>query len=514
MKKVRIYKEGGSTAPQNMGVNEIGFNKLNTFKNILAKNTRQAIFDTVENEPIFQVGGGFSPEMFGYNPNQVEQYADALTKANQQMDNNLQSFGTMFTNIGDIFNPDKFNKVTVKEKVNPLYANEFDKSEVNTNRMLNRFQKAGQVNYPINPSLGYYNPSLGMLNQTPMGNMPVWNGQSPQENYIENGYVEPMYQGYPNPISGNNSIRYGMPQMFDMTSYFPNSTTTPTNSKTVSEKAQSALSGKSGKQSKDVKQPEYYDPKKDNIASANNPSTTNTAQDKKDDNQNQLPTINGVPYGLTGFKAETRRAWNPKNRLKSFTTTFGNPGAGNIARSNENNKTGYSEEQIAVLTNKFNPQPVPAASYNVQWNPAQANYSFQNGSEVVAPDWNTPWGGSDDKLRVKTNMGKDWQAIGKHMFAPTVDALTAFGNMITEPNRANDLINRTSADQVFNPYSEGDRGFNPFNPVGVMSPNKHTPVQFAGFARGGAFEVGKEYEMSDDELRAFLACGGQVKMID
>lgn len=522
MKKVRIYKEGGSTAPQNMGVNEIGFNKLNTFKNILAKNTRQALFDAVENEPIFQSGGGFSPEMYGYNPNQVQQYTDALTKANEQMGTNLESFGNMFTNIGDVFNPDKFNKVTVREKVNPLYANEFTKSEVNTNRILNRFQDGSQFNYPVNPTLGYYNPSLAMLGRTPMGNAAVWNGKSPQQNYIQNGYVQPLYGEYLNPVISNETpLNYGVPQMFDMTKYFPNANVPAKNDSTnVAEKAQNALSGKSGKGTvgkgtANNKQPEYYDPKKDNTQQgSDNSSTTTTTQSKTDSKSNQLPTINGVPYGLTGFKAETRRAWNPKNRLKSFTMTFGIPGGNQQIQKESIPNSGYSPEQMAILTGDFNPQPVAAASYNVDWNPNQANLKFQNGNEVIAPDWNTPWGNAEDKLRVKTSMGKDWQSIGKHMFAPTVDGLTAFGNMITEPNRADDLINRTSADQVFNPYTDGDRGFNPFNLVGVVSPNKHTPVQFAGFARGGAFEVGKEYEMSDEELRAFLACGGQVKMID
>jgi hypothetical protein len=101
-------------------------------------------------------------------------------------------------------------------------------------------------------------------------------------------------------------------------------------------------------------------------------------------------------------------------------------------------------------------------------------------------------------------MGQDWAKTGVRMVDPGLSAATAVGRMFTEPDWNQEMENMTSADQVFTPFS-GDRGYDTFNNNSVSAPNKHTPVQYDGYANmknGGStnnYKEGGTYELNEED---------------
>ncbi len=82
--------------------------------------------------------------------------------------------------------------------------------------------------------------------------------------------------------------------------------------------------------------------------------------------------------------------------------------------------------------------------------------------------------------------GMDMKNLGKQMLGPGMDMIAAFGRHRTEPDFQQQMMDSTSANNVFTPNDEIDRGMNTFNPMGVPSPYgaKMAP-QFTGMARFG-----------------------------
>lgn len=66
---------------------------------------------------------------------------------------------------------------------------------------------------------------------------------------------------------------------------------------------------------------------------------------------------------------------------------------------------------------------------------------------------------------------------------------------------------------VSNPYMQ--QGYDVLNtgPGQTQAPNLYTPMQFSGNRSAGFFEEGGEYEMTEEQLRQFLANGGEVEYL-
>lgn len=95
----------------------------------------------------------------------------------------------------------------------------------------------------------------------------------------------------------------------------------------------------------------------------------------------------------------------------------------------------------------------------------------------------------------------------------TMDKLAQVGTAMTEGDAEQDMMNLTSAENVFTPNTNPNKGTTTFNPVGVDSaPDQYTPVQFGAY--GGQFKKGGSYTMSDNEIKQFLAAGGQIEYLD
>ncbi len=93
---------------------------------------------------------------------------------------------------------------------------------------------------------------------------------------------------------------------------------------------------------------------------------------------------------------------------------------------------------------------------------------------------------------------------------------SAIGRAFTEP--VDNMYDQTSADQVFTPGGM-DRGYNTFNKVGVENPyGTKEATQFTGMARYGGdqgdYDMGGEYELTDEEIEYILANGGEIEFLD
>lgn len=134
--------------------------------------------------------------------------------------------------------------------------------------------------------------------------------------------------------------------------------------------------------------------------------------------------------------------------------------------------------------------------------------------EVPELNWDDPWGQTEG-MRQRAIFGKDWGAIGKRMAMVAPAMGTAIGRAFTEPNMDDEIERLTYASNVFTPR-QGTRGFNTFNPTGFNPGNNATPA----FAKKGGctgrkgYQEGGEYEMTEDEIREFLAAGGQIEYVD
>lgn len=111
----------------------------------------------------------------------------------------------------------------------------------------------------------------------------------------------------------------------------------------------------------------------------------------------------------------------------------------------------------------------------------------------------------------RTKMSRGLQLDGAENFmGPGMDFLAMIGNRMTTPDLRKQLADRTAADNVFTP-GFGDRGFNTFNKTGFDPVINQTPVQFTGMRRGGEYQLGGSYELSEKEIEAFLKAGGEIE---
>ena len=84
--------------------------------------------------------------------------------------------------------------------------------------------------------------------------------------------------------------------------------------------------------------------------------------------------------------------------------------------------------------------------------------------------------------KLKTN----WAGIGSQLAGPGMNALAAIGRKRSQPDWQQEMERRTSADQMFSPNEDFDRGMNTFNQMGTPDPygSKMAP-QFTGMMKEG-----------------------------
>ena len=128
-------------------------------------------------------------------------------------------------------------------------------------------------------------------------------------------------------------------------------------------------------------------------------------------------------------------------------------------------------------------------------------------------------GGTEPIADTYVKSQKDWKGIGKKGFGPALDFAAMIGRSITEPNIDKQIMDLTSADNMFTPSDDVERGMNTFNQMGVVDPYgvKGAP-QFTGMMSkyGGEkkYKEGGSYEMSEDEIQEFIAAGGKIEYLD
>jgi hypothetical protein len=144
--------------------------------------------------------------------------------------------------------------------------------------------------------------------------------------------------------------------------------------------------------------------------------------------------------------------------------------------------------------------------------------SFDNGSEFN-PAANIMDRGymPGEYGKVQMTSSRDWKEHARRM-GVGMDVATLWGNARNATNYENEINQLSSAENMFTP-TQGNRGYNAFNPTGFDPVTNQTPVQFTGMAKCGGvphqkFQEGGTYEMSDAEIREFLANGGQLEFLD
>ena len=100
-------------------------------------------------------------------------------------------------------------------------------------------------------------------------------------------------------------------------------------------------------------------------------------------------------------------------------------------------------------------------------------------------------------------------AAGLGMVNDVVGYNQAFNNLERNQVRAG----MSDMRGVSNPYMQ--QGYDVLNtgPGQTQAPNLYTPMQFSGNRSAGFFEEGGEYEMTEEQLRQFLANGGEVEYL-
>ncbi len=169
------------------------------------------------------------------------------------------------------------------------------------------------------------------------------------------------------------------------------------------------------------------------------------------------------------------------------------------------------------------------AAMNPAWRP------WHEASKMIPGGWGDPAGKLIQKIESKNQMAQyggmpKMQYAGQPLAETTVrqgydagqfqpiisggmDMAASVGTAMTEGDTEQDMMNLTSAENVFTPNTNPSKGTTTFNPVGVDSaPDQYTPVQFGAY--GGQFKKGGSYTMSDNEIKQFLAAGGQIEYLD
>lgn len=270
-------------------------------------------------------------------------------------------------------------------------------------------------------------------------------------------------------------------------------------------------------------------------------------------------TKTNIPQGPQTYMSDeymtTRRAFLPGNRLKTYRRTYSLVPGSNIQGTQQQGNgvvhpvgsigEGFSGQQIFVP--KTNPtdnmsQPIDAPTPiigNVDDQTMVAAYGgnvpqfafgsdFNWGALMPNTEFQKAWGVSKDGRPEYMQEGiireRDKDAMHAATIGSKYDIAATIGNMINEPDYRAELERRTQAENVFTPMVT-DRGYTPFNPVGNIAPNQHAPVQFTGmnryggvpaYACGGSkkYQEGGEYDLSQAEINAILAMGGQIEYLD
>lgn len=86
--------------------------------------------------------------------------------------------------------------------------------------------------------------------------------------------------------------------------------------------------------------------------------------------------------------------------------------------------------------------------------------------------------------------------------------------------RQKDLFGKMSADQVFTPTNDKDRGNDTVN-EGYFKPPQQVPVENKGYnfqsqyaKMGGSYKKGGEYYLTDEEIERLISMGGEVEFLD
>ena len=127
-------------------------------------------------------------------------------------------------------------------------------------------------------------------------------------------------------------------------------------------------------------------------------------------------------------------------------------------------------------------------------------------------------GGQTPIADTYVKMQRDWGQMARTAVGPAMDFAAMIGRKITEPDVDQQIMDATTADNVFTPEDQVERGMNTFNPMGVVDPYgvKMAP-QFTGMMKYGGqmqYEEGGTYDLSEEEVQRILASGGQIEYLD
>lgn len=135
----------------------------------------------------------------------------------------------------------------------------------------------------------------------------------------------------------------------------------------------------------------------------------------------------------------------------------------------------------------------------------------------------------DSQLQLKSPSTKttSFSINGEDTANMIITGVNAFSSLLEKGEnnrRQNELSKLTNADAIFatKPAGSASRGDYDTN-SGMFRPDKMIPIQFQGYNTGrvgsssykggGEYKAGQEVEMSDAEIKQFLAAGGQIKYL-
>lgn len=121
------------------------------------------------------------------------------------------------------------------------------------------------------------------------------------------------------------------------------------------------------------------------------------------------------------------------------------------------------------------------------------------------------------EVEMQRRFGLDPDGVSRMLGAASglgmINDVVGYNQAFNQLGRQQTMAGMTDMRGVSNPYMP--QGYDVLNvgPGQTQAPNLYTPVQFAGNRIGGYYEEGGEYEMTPEELRQFLANGGQVEFM-
>jgi hypothetical protein len=116
----------------------------------------------------------------------------------------------------------------------------------------------------------------------------------------------------------------------------------------------------------------------------------------------------------------------------------------------------------------------------------------------------------DEEMLKKTNTPGLESYLGD-LGLMNLDFYTNIGNADERKNYQDYLKRQSSAENSFNTFGKGSRGDYYTN----MSAGTHfRPDDMNPYTRRDSFQLGGEYEMSDEEIEQFLAMGGKIEYLD